>query len=562
LKKIHFLSVFLIFAAGCFSAVNAQEVSLVVKANLKSDQQILDSLEVAEEFENVAALEAEILQIQKQLYAKGYVGLKFLGLKSDDLVFTATFELGSACESILIYGHSDLFKTLGYNPMTDPKSKQLYVEISIDVLEDRLEQISKFLSSQSYPFSVVQLQNIQPVNKQRLRADLKLTKGSRRQLEDIKILGYKKFPRAYVKHFLDIKKQSPFDLERIKSQMELLNQLPFVQQKRPAEVLFTEDSTTVYLYLEKAQSNRFDGFLGFGSNETTGKVEFDGYLDLSLINNLNYGESLKLNYKSDEIDQKTLDIALQLPYLFGTALGSTLNLNIFKKDSTFSTAQQAVKLYYQLDQSQRIGAGIRLQQSNGISDNIALAVEDFDSQFYNLNYSYIKRQKKDALFPIKTQLEIALAFGKRNGINSVEQRQSQIKGSHILNLNLKNSIFLKLHLEELQSKAYLFNELLRFGGITSIRGFRENSLFATRLGVLCSEYRYRLSPGLFVHSVMDAGYFQDINSTNYQIFGFGFGFGLRSNGGLLRLTYANGKNENTSFDFSQSKVHLSFTSTF
>ena len=89
------------------------------------------------------------------------------------------------------------------------------------------------------------------------------------------ILGYKKFSRAYVKHFLDIKIQSPFDLERIKSQMELLNQLPFVQQKRPAEVLFTKDSTTVYLYLEKAQSNSFDGFLGFGSNETTGKVEFD-----------------------------------------------------------------------------------------------------------------------------------------------------------------------------------------------------------------------------------------------------------------------------------------------
>ncbi|MEC8248410.1 MAG: hypothetical protein VX070_03205 [Bacteroidota bacterium] len=562
MKKIHFLSAFLIFAAGYFSAVDAQEVSLVVKANLKSDQQILDSLEVTKEFENVAALEAEILQIQKQLYAKGYVGLKFLVSKSDDLVFTAIFELGSACKSILIYGHSDLFKTLGYIPKTDPKSKQLYVEISIDVLEDRLEQISKFLVSQSYPFSVLQLQNIQPVNKHRLRADLKLTKGSRRQLQDIKILGYKKFPRAFVKHFLDIKIQSPFDLERTKSQMELLNQLPFVQQKRPAEVLFTKDSTTVYLYLEKVQSNRFDGFLGFGSNKTSGKVEFDGYLDLSLVNNLNYGESFKLNYKSDEIDQKTLDITLQLPYIFDTALGSTLNLNIFRKDSTFSTAQQAFKLYYQLNQSQRIGTGVRLQQSNGINDNIALAVEDFDSQFYNLNYSYIKRQKKEALFPIKTQLEIALAFGKRNGISSVKQRQLQIKGSHILNLNLKNSIFLKLHLEELQSRAYLFNELLRFGGITSIRGFRENSLFATRLGVLCSEYRYRLSPSLFVHSVMDAGYFQDINSDNYQILGYGFGFGLRSNGGLLRLIYANGKNENTSFDFSQSKVHLSFTSTF
>ena len=111
----------------------------MVKANSKSNQQILDSLAVTEEFENVAALEAEILQIQKQLYAKGYVGLKFLVSKSDDLDFTAIFELGSACESILIYGHSDLFKNLGYNPTTDPKSEQLYVEISIDVLEDRLE---------------------------------------------------------------------------------------------------------------------------------------------------------------------------------------------------------------------------------------------------------------------------------------------------------------------------------------------------------------------------------------------------------------------------------------
>ena len=56
--------------------------------------------------------------------------------------------------------------------------------------------------------------------------------------------------------------------------------------------------------------------------------------------------------------------------------------------------------------------------------------------------------------------------------------------------------------------------------------------------------------------------FQDADNTDYQIFGFGFGFGLRSNGGLLRLTYANGKTKNIPFDLSESKVHLSFTSTF
>jgi outer membrane protein assembly factor BamA len=542
--------------------IDAQEISLKLKGHSPADQEVLESLAAAVIFENVAALEDEIEHIQKQLYNKGYISLKYLGLKNKKLEYTAEFELGPAYKSILIFGHSNLFRPLGYTIEKDLDSNQFYVEVPISVLENTLEQLSKTLADKSYAFATLQLQNIQPEDEIKIKAELVIDKGTKRTLQNIKVLGYDKFPPSYIKHFLGIKIRKSFRLERIKSQMELLNQLPFAQQKRPAEVLFTKDSTSVYLYLEKIKSNRFDGFIGFGTDETTGKIEFDGYLDLNLINNLNFGESLKLNYKSDEIDQKTLDIALQLPYLFGTPLGSTLNLNIFKKDSTFTTAQQGIKLFYQLNENQQLGLGIRLQQSNAITNTSDAFVEDFDRQFYEINYNYSKRQKTDLLFPVQRQFEMSVAFGKRSAASELNQRQIRLKGFQILNLNPKNSIFLKVHLEELQSDQYLLNELLRFGGITSVRGFRENSLFATRLGLLCSEYRYRLSPGLFVHSVMDAGYFQDANNTNYQIFGFGFGFGLRSNGGLLRLTYANGKTKNIPFDLSESKVHLSFTSTF
>ena len=542
--------------------INAQEISLKLKGHSPADQEVLESLAAAVIFENVAALESEIEHIQKQLYNKGYISLKHLGLKNEKLEYTAEFELGPAYKSILIFGHSSLFKPLGYAIEKDLDSNQFYVEVPISALENTLDQLSIALSNESYTFATLQLQNIQPEDKINIKANLVLDKGAKRTLQNIKVLGYDKFPTSYIKYFLRIKTQKPFQLERIQSQMKLLNQLPFAQQKRPAEVLFTKDSTTVYLYLEKIKSNRFDGFLGFGSDETTGKIEFDGYLDLKLINNLNFGESLNLNYKSDEIDQKTLDIALQLPYLFGTPLGSTLNLNIFKKDSTFTTAQQGIKLFYQLNENQQLGLGVRLQQSNAINNTSDAFVEDFDSQFYEINYNYSKQQQTDLLFPVQRQLEVSVAFGKRSAASELKQRHIRLKGFQIFNLNPKNSIFLKVHLEELQSDQYLLNELLRFGGITSVRGFRENSLFATRLGVLCSEYRYRFSPGLFVHSVIDAGYFQDSNNTDYQIFGFGFGFGLRSNGGLLRLTYANGKTKNIPFDLSESKVHLSFTSTF
>ena len=557
--------VFLVLAlivCGCFISLEAQNFSLKLQGQSNQEQRILDSLYEPSTYDDLVSIEATVESLKNQLYYLGYVQLKLLSLDKKQDKFTARFDLGPSYSTIAIFGKTELFEALGYALEQDTDTKQRFVVVEMPDLEQTLNKISQNLSRQSYPFARVQLQNIREKNRTQLRADLNVNTGDKRQLQAIKILGYDNVSKSFIKHFLDLKPQTPLDLERIREQMTLVNQLPFVAQKRQAEVLFTQDSTMVYLYLEKIKSNRFDGFLGFGSNETTGNIEFDGYLDLNLINNLNYGESFKLYYKSDEIDQKTLDISLVMPYLFGTPLGAELNLNLFKKDSTFTTAQQAAKLTYPINDKQQVALGVRFTASNILSDNEVSNLEDFDSQFYELGYRYTKRQTNDLLFPIKSRLDFSISYGERQGVETTQQRHLKIAGSSIFNLNSKNSIFLKFHLEDLKSETYLLNELLRFGGIRSIRGFQENSLFAQRFGVLCSEYRYRLGSGLFVHSVMDVGFFQNAQNQDQQIFGFGLGFGLRTSGGVLRLTYANGKTKQRPFDLSNSKVHLSFTSTF
>lgn len=557
-KILLFISIF----GTCFGQISAQELTLKIDTQIKANQHVIDELGYAKTFENRSLLEAEIERIQKQLYNKGYINLQLLSKTVDKFQFNAILKLGRRYDNIDIFGGTDYFVTLGFSPQIEPNTNLTFVRVSMERLAYTLEQFSKLLADESYAFARVRLADIKPEKDQRLRANLIIDKGRKRSIQGVNVLGYEKFSKSYIKHFLDIKTQKPFNLEQIKSKMELVNQLTFVRQKRPAEVLFTSDSTTVYLYLEKIKSNRFDGFLGFGSNEGTGAIEFDGYLDLTLTNNLNFGESFKLNYKSDENEQKTFDIALDLPYLFGSPVGSTLNLNIFKKDSTFTTTQQRIKLFYPLGDKQQIGLEYRNQQSNVVIENPAVLAEDFDSQFYGLTYQYMTRQKNDVLFPIKSQLNFTAGLGQRSTTETVEQRHLQLKAHHILQLNPKNSIFIKIHLEDLDSKQYLFNELIRFGGINSIRGFEENSLFASRLGVLCSEYRYRISPGLFVHSIIDAGYMQNEQRSDEQLYGFGFGFGLRTNAGLLRFNYANGKPKNQTFNFSNSKIHLSLTTTF
>ena len=130
-------------------------------------------------------------------------------------------------------------------------------------------------------------------------------------------------------------------------------------------------------------------------------------------------------------------------------------------------------------------------------------------------------------------------------------------------LNNKNSFYLRFIGSVLDSKTYLDNELFRFGGINSIRGFQENSIVANRYIVLNTEYRYQLSPSIYAHSIIDFSNFEnEISNTKENLYGFGLGFGIVTKAGLLKFNFANGKTEMQNFMFSNSKIHISLVSIF
>ena len=88
-------------------------------------------------------------------------------------------------------------------------------------------------------------------------------------------------------------------------------------------------------------------------------------------------------------------------------------------------------------------------------------------------------------------------------------------------------------------------------------------MVANLFGVINTEYRYRLSKTIYIHSVIDAAYFEnDITNTKNKLFGFGVGFGLLTKAGLFKLNYSSGKTENIPFKLSNSKIHVSLTATF
>src|SRR5690606_38560444 len=105
-----------------------------------------------------------------------------------------------------------------------------------------------------------------------------------------------------------------------------------------------------------------------------------------------------------------------------------------------------------------------------------------------------------------------------------------LNGFNNFYLNSKNIINLKVDGYYLDSDSYVINELYRFGGINSIRGFNENSLQTSFLSWMIVEYRYVLAPTIYIHSNSDFAYFQDkATDVNQNLLGLGLGFGLYTN---------------------------------
>jgi len=553
---------FILFITFIFS-VKAQELSLKITSEDSVSRAVIDTLGYKKTFTAYKDLEEEINDLKKKLIRQGYLELNVgKSEKENDSTFSAQILLGRKTRFATVFFDSSFDANLLKYEDVIMQSDAFRVEIS--KLEQILKRLNTRISEQGDPFSSVKLTDIKKDRDNNIVADLDIQKTTKRTIDDIIIKGYEKFPKSFIKHVLKLKRKQVFNLNKINTQVQLLNSLGFAERIRDPEVLFTKDTTTLYLYIKKIKNNDFDGFLGFSTDENTSKIKFNGYVNLTLRNNLNYGESLQLTYKSDDIDQTTFDLNAMLPYPFKLPLSIDLGLRLFRKDSTFSNATQYAKINYQIKHQHNIGVGVKTINSSSLLQSGTPILGDYTSNFYQLHYNYKRIQYENKLFPIHFLFDITSSFGSRaQNSTKTNQTEIQLNTFKIFNIDDKNSVYVNAIGNYLVSDNYLDNELYRFGGINSIRGFIENSLSANLYGILNTEYRYVLANNIYAHTIFDMAYTENqINSSENTLFGFGFGFGFLSKSGLFRLIYSNGKNKNQPIDLNDSKVHISLKASF
>lgn len=338
--------------------------------------------------------------------------------------------------------------------------------------------------------------------------------------------------------------------------------------KKKSEVLFTNKGAELFVYLERVKASSAQGIIGFQPNPLTNAPTFTGDMQLKLINSVKHNESFQFAWKSIQPRTQALQGSLIVPYLFKSPFGVIGDFQLYKRDSSFLDVKSSLGIQFQFQKGWKLRANYYFVNSSVISETNAnplftklanLKTNCYGLVLFQRKLDYIPNPRKGFSVFIEGQL------GERKMEQSTESIwKSQATISYFLPLAGRMTFLTHLDVETYHAPSIYQNELFRFGGTNSLRGFNEESIFATTKAVLTFEYRFLLDRNSAVFAFFNQGFYEN-TSVNYvkdQPYGFGFGISAGTNLGIFRLAYALGSEFNNPIQLNSGKIHIGYISYF
>lgn len=559
MKKFYSLYIYLVF----FIAINgfSQQTKLNIFAKDSIENKTLIKLKFHDFVLNKNEVENKLDSITKNLHLFGFLNLENEVTFQNDSIVNVNYNLKKQFKRIKIINLKDSIVKNTISTILNTKITNNAFEIETQILPILFNELVHSFEENGAGFTQFSLKNIELIDDFAV-AEIFIKKSSTRLIDGVVVKGYELFPKSFIKHYLNLKKNKVFNKRKLNEVSNNIKSIPFAEEIKKPQTLFTKDSTLIYIYLKKKNSNKFDGLIGFNSKENSNGLEFNGYLDLHLENMFNYGSTINLLWKSNGKENQKFNLALKTPYLFNSAFSPKALLQIYKQDSSYINIKTQLEIEFAINNKNKIATSIQNEVSNNLLDSSNInAVKNYNTTFYGLHYNY-QSFSDNNLFPIKFYTNLSTYFGNRTSEKTkTSQTKLALTSFYNWQLNYKNYIYIQVNSGYLISDDYLDNELFRIGGNETIRGFQEESIFASLYNTVNVEYRYLTKNNSYLYSISDFGFIENGTSKN-KLFGFGIGYAFETKIGILNLNYVLGKSENQNFNFSKALVGLRYVTTF
>ena len=422
-----------------------------------------------------------------------------------------------------------------------------------------------------YPFANVFLIDTK-INGAVISSNLNVSRGVYSDLKKIHIKGDSSISLNTIQSIIGISLGDRYSEDAIAFIDNKIAQNNFVSSIKPSEILFTSEGYELFLYLKSDRVSFLRGAVGLQPDPVSQKIALTGEVNLKLENTLKKGELLKLNWRSIKPQTQRLNIDFKYPFLFQSPFGIAANFLLYKRDSTFLDLNAEINVSYKFDNGGTFRAHYLYLNSNLLSgaDN-SIEFESLSSYTTNsYGLSFEKKQLDNVVNPSKGNAIMSKFYLGQRMLNSDSIRISNLTVSAHLNYQQyipffnRHVLFFSGSFDFYSSPLIYENELFRFGGLNTLRGFNEEELFASAKGLVTMEYRFLLDQSSNIFLFYDQCIYENKALDYYKDYPFGFGAGISfgSKIGIFNITYALGKTVANPLDFRSSKIHFGYTAYF
>ena len=525
-------------------------------------------------------LNAAIKNITTQLYQNAYLTAHIDSIISDSTTYFLHYHLGKQIkwanlttktidEGILSkIGFRD--KIYNNRPFNQNQLKRFF------------DKVISFYENHGYPFASIQLDSVEITNNN-ISANLSINKNQLYKIDSVAIKGNATVSDDYIKNYIRINDEDIYNEELIKKINTRIKEIPFVEEQNPSKVIFNEESAYVLLVLKKKQANRFNGILGIVPDET-GKVRLNGDVKLNLLNSFKRGEEISFNWRAMQNNSQDLKLSTAYPFLFNSPFGAEYQLNLYKRDSTYIDVFNKIGIRYILKGNNYFNIFYHNKSSSLLSQKgfetltVLPDFADVSTQLYGIGIVY---DQLDYIHNPRRGFSITANGSLGN---------KKISKNPQLNEQLYEDVNLKTNLYTAQANLALYipikkrsviklgtqngytynenlfdNELLRIGGLHTLRGVDEESIFASFYSIQTIEYRFILEQNSFLYLFTDGAFWEKRTANAYTLdkpYSFGVGMNFETNAGIFSISYAVGKQFDNPVQFRSAKIHFGFINFF
>lgn len=430
------------------------------------------------------------------------------------------------------------------------------------------EQIKHF-ENHGYPFASVSFRP-EIANDSTIRIDPIVHAGVYVSVDSLIMKSDHSFhPKVMAQH-LNWSRGAPYSESVFRKIDRRLRDLPYVQVRQASQVIFKNDRADLYIFIEDKKANSFDGIIGFQPEAETGRVVFTGDVTLELHNALRRGEQLSLRWRRLQASTQDLQIKSALPYLFNSHLGLWAGIEVYRRDSSFTQTSLDLAAGWVLGSDKYFRAFTERFTSNDLQ-NTSTSIDDVRVDRYGLAFQYFElddRGNPMAGYFISSEVsaglrEVTSDSEEANTFRN-EQYTFQLRSNFYLPLAQNFSLEFRADAATRVDTTLRLNENYRIGGLSTIRGFDEESIFARSFAIGSVSVKYRFDGQSAVYLFYDQGWYERMNKDLMSDTPFGFGAGMQigTKNGSFKLAYALGSEQDNPILLRNGKVHFGFINRF